>query len=183
MTHPRVRAICRLAVAWTLAFCLLSCEKGPGPPSDSDVVVATVNKEPITLRALKTEVAKVRGLSPPAAARSGTRTEVSRALRQLVKEGRFRSDLYYRLNIFPIHLPPLRQRKEDIPMLVEQFLEDICGDYGVAAKNIDDDAVKLLQDYNWTGNIRELRNVVERLVILSGKNITAEDVKSYVMPR
>ena len=85
MTHPRVRAICRLAVAWTLAFCLLSCEKGPGPPSDSDVVVATVNKEPITLRALKTEVARVRGLSPPAAARSGTRTEVSRALRQLVE--------------------------------------------------------------------------------------------------
>jgi DNA-binding NtrC family response regulator len=68
-------------------------------------------------------------------------------------------------------------------LLVEQFLQDICSDYGIAAKAIDSDAIKLLQQYNWTGNIRELRNVVERLVILSGKYITAEDVRSYVMPK
>jgi two-component system nitrogen regulation response regulator NtrX len=67
--------------------------------------------------------------------------------------------------------------------LVDQFLEDICSDYGIAKKNIDDDAIKLLKEYDWTGNIRELRNVVERLVILSAKTITEEDVKSYVMPR
>lgn len=85
MTHLRIRAICRLAAAWTVAACLLSCARSPEPPSDSNVVVAKVNSAPITLKALKTEIARVRGVSPPAAARSGTRTEVSRALRQLVE--------------------------------------------------------------------------------------------------
>ena len=85
MTHPRIRAICQLAAAWTVAVCLLSCARGQEPPSDSNVVVAKVNSAPITLKALKTEIARVRGVSPPAAARSGTRTEVSRALRQLVE--------------------------------------------------------------------------------------------------
>jgi len=85
MTHARIRAICRLAVAWTLAVSLHSCERGPEPHSASNVVVATVNTAPITLKALKTEIARVRGVTPPAAARSGTRTEVSRALRQLVE--------------------------------------------------------------------------------------------------
>lgn len=75
-----------MAAAWTVAVCLLSCARGPEPPSDSNVVVATVNGAPITLKALKTEIARVRGVSPPAAARSGTRTEVSRALRQLVEQ-------------------------------------------------------------------------------------------------
>jgi len=82
-----------------------------------------------------------------------------------------------------IHVPSLNERRDDIPILVEQFLRDICADYGIARKDIDADAIKLLQQYNWTGNIRELRNVVERLVILSGKHITAEDVKNYVMPK
>jgi DNA-binding NtrC family response regulator len=66
---------------------------------------------------------------------------------------------------------------------VEQFLKDICTDYGIALKNIDDEAIKLLQEYNWTGNVRELRNVLERLVILSGKSITPDDVKAYVLPK
>jgi DNA-binding NtrC family response regulator len=66
---------------------------------------------------------------------------------------------------------------------VETFLEDICKDYGMAHKTIADDALRLLQNYNWTGNIRELRNVVERLIILSGKFITKEDVKNYVLPK
>ncbi|PZR25142.1 MAG: response regulator [Citrobacter freundii] len=95
----------------------------------------------------------------------------------------FRLDLYHRLSVILIHVPSLNARRDDIPMLVDQFLEDICADYGIVKKNIDDDALKLLQEYNWTGNIRELRNVVERLVILSSKSITGEDVKSYVMPR
>ena len=100
-----------------------------------------------------------------------------------VEEKNFRLDLYHRLSVILIHVPSLNERRDDIPMLVEKFLEDICSDYGIAQKPIDDDAIKLLQEYNWTGNIRELRNVVERLVILSGKNITTEDVKSYVMPK
>jgi two-component system nitrogen regulation response regulator NtrX len=95
----------------------------------------------------------------------------------------FRLDLYHRLSVIIIHVPSLNERRDDIPILVDQFLEDICTDYGIAKKTIDHDAISLLKDYDWTGNIRELRNVVERLVILSAKEITAEDVKSYVMPR
>lgn len=100
-----------------------------------------------------------------------------------VEAKNFRLDLYHRLSVILIHVPSLNDRRDDIPLLVEQFLDDICSDYGTARKVIDDDAIKLLQEYNWTGNIRELRNVVERLVILSGKNITIEDVKNYVMPK
>jgi two-component system, NtrC family, nitrogen regulation response regulator NtrX len=100
-----------------------------------------------------------------------------------VENKNFRLDLYHRLSVIIIHVPSLNERKDDIPLLVEQFLKDICTDYGVAIKQIDGDAIKLLQEYNWTGNIRELRNVVERLVILSGKSITVEDVNNYVMPK
>ena len=100
-----------------------------------------------------------------------------------VEEKSFRLDLYHRLSVILIHVPSLNERRDDIPVLVDQFLEDICSDYGIAKKNIDEDAIKLLKEYDWTGNIRELRNVVERLVILSAKTITEEDVMSYVMPR
>jgi two-component system, NtrC family, nitrogen regulation response regulator NtrX len=100
-----------------------------------------------------------------------------------VEEKRFRLDLYHRLSVIIIHVPSLNERKDDIPLLVDRFLSDICNEYGVAKKNIDDDALKLLEEYNWTGNIRELRNVVERLIILSGKTISTEDVKSYVVPK
>ena len=109
--------------------------------------------------------------------------DTNKDLLKEVEEKNFRLDLYHRLSVILIHVPSLNERRDDIPMLVEKFLEDICSDYGIAQKPIDDDAIKLLQEYNWTGNIRELRNVVERLVILSGKNITTEDVKSYVMPK
>jgi two-component system, NtrC family, nitrogen regulation response regulator NtrX len=100
-----------------------------------------------------------------------------------VEAKNFRLDLYHRLSVILIHVPSLNDRRDDIPLLIDQFLDDICSDYGTAKKVIDADAIKLLQQYNWTGNIRELRNVVERLVILSGKNITAEDVHNYVMPK
>jgi two-component system, NtrC family, nitrogen regulation response regulator NtrX len=97
-----------------------------------------------------------------------------------VEAKNFRLDLYHRLSVIVIHVPSLHERKDDIPALVEHFLDDICSDYGIARKMISDDAIRLLQEYRWTGNIRELRNVVERLVILSGKTITKEDVKSHV---
>jgi DNA-binding NtrC family response regulator len=100
-----------------------------------------------------------------------------------VEAKNFRLDLYHRLSVILIHVPSLNDRRDDIPILVEKFLQDICADYGVALKTIDTVAINLLQQYNWTGNIRELRNVVERLVILAGKNITAEDVNNYVMPK
>ena len=99
-----------------------------------------------------------------------------------VEEKRFRIDLYHRLGVILIHVPSLNERKDDIPLLVDRFLQDICNDYGIAPKMISEDAVKQLQAYNWTGNVRELRNVVERLVILSGKSITREDVSTYVLP-
>ncbi|HEX5652933.1 MAG TPA: sigma-54 dependent transcriptional regulator [Chitinophagaceae bacterium] len=100
-----------------------------------------------------------------------------------VETKNFRLDLYHRLSVILIHVPSLNERRDDIPLLVDQFLTDICSDYGTAKKDIDEEAIQLLQQYNWTGNIRELRNVVERLVILSGKTITVEDVKNYVMPK
>ena len=100
-----------------------------------------------------------------------------------VESKNFRLDLYHRLSVILIHVPSLNERRDDIPLLVDQFLTDICSEYGTAKKEIDEDAIQLLQQYNWTGNIKELRNVVERLVILSGKKITMEDVKNYVMPK
>jgi two-component system, NtrC family, nitrogen regulation response regulator NtrX len=99
-----------------------------------------------------------------------------------VEEKNFRLDLYHRLGVILIHVPSLNNRREDIPALVDRFLQDIAKDYGQAKKGIDKDAIELLKKHNWTGNIRELRNVVERLIILSGKNIGAEDVKNYVLP-
>ncbi|MDZ4807793.1 MAG: sigma-54 dependent transcriptional regulator [Bacteroidota bacterium] len=111
---------------------------------------------------------------------------ISATNKDLLKEvdaKNFRLDLYHRLSVILIHVPSLNERRDDIPLLVQQFLTDICADYGIAEKPIDDDAIKLLQQYNWTGNIRELRNVVERLVILSGKTITIDDIRSYVMPK
>ena len=100
-----------------------------------------------------------------------------------VEEKAFRLDLYHRLSVILVHVPSLNERRTDIPLLVTNFLKEICEDYGIATKEIDGDAMTSLQEYNWTGNIRELRNVVERLVILSGKTITKDDVKTYVLPK
>jgi len=100
-----------------------------------------------------------------------------------VEEKNFRLDLYHRLSVIIIHVPSLNERREDIPALVNHFLHLICNDYGIPVKGIEKEAVEMLQQNNWTGNIRELRNVVERLIILSGKNITGADVASYVMLR
>ena len=100
-----------------------------------------------------------------------------------VDEKNFRLDLYHRLSVIIIHVPSLNDRKADIPLLVDKFLTDVCSDYGIARKNIDDPALNALKQHDWSGNIRELRNVVERLVILGGKVITEEDVEMYVLPK
>ncbi len=100
-----------------------------------------------------------------------------------VDEKNFRLDLYHRLSVIIIHVPSLNERRDDIPLLVDKFLQDICNEYGIARKGIDEEAIRALQEYNWTGNIRELRNVVERLIILSSKSINREDVASYVLPK
>ncbi len=100
-----------------------------------------------------------------------------------VDEKSFRLDLYHRLGVIIIHVPSLNERKQDIPMLVKYFLELIASDYGQSVKEIEPAALASLQEHNWTGNIRELRNVVERLIILSGKVISKEDVLNFVLPR
>ena len=100
-----------------------------------------------------------------------------------VDDKNFRLDLYHRLGVIIVHVPSLNERREDVPFLVNYYLEKIADEYGQSKKIIDKDAMELLTNYNWTGNIRELRNVVERLIILSGKNITADDVMNYVLPR
>ena len=100
-----------------------------------------------------------------------------------VEEKSFRLDLYHRLSVIIIHVPSLNDRKDDIPLLIDKFLHDICTEYGIAKKIIEEDAVRALQEYNWTGNIRELRNVVERLIILSAKTISREDIDNYVLPK
>jgi len=97
-----------------------------------------------------------------------------------VEAKNFRLDLYHRLGVILIHVPSLNDRKDDIPILIEHFLTDIATEYRQSKKLIHKKALEALQVHNWTGNIRELRNVVERLVILSGKEITPEDVKNYI---
>jgi DNA-binding NtrC family response regulator len=99
-----------------------------------------------------------------------------------IEEKRFRLDLYHRLSVIIIHVPSLNDRRDDIPLLVNRFLDQICTDYGIALKKIEQSALEALVKFHWTGNIRELRNVVERLIILSGKNITLADVRAHVIP-
>ncbi|MDP4710458.1 MAG: sigma-54 dependent transcriptional regulator [Saprospiraceae bacterium] len=102
-------------------------------------------------------------------------------LRKEIEAGRFREDLYHRLAVIIIQVPALNDRREDIPQLVSHFIERICEDYGVPPKKIAADAMRGLQEVNWTGNIRELRNVVERLIILSKQEITLDEVKRFVL--
>lgn len=101
-------------------------------------------------------------------------------LREEIEKGNFREDLYHRLSVIVITVPSLDERKSDIPLLVNYFIGQICNETGMQPREVEEDAMKLLVDKSWTGNIRELRNVVERLLILSGSSITAEDVHNYV---
>lgn len=99
-----------------------------------------------------------------------------------IDEGRFRMDLYHRLSVILIHVPSLSERRDDIPQLAKSFCEEICGDYNIPLKDFTAKAMKALQELPWTGNIRELRNMVERLIILSGKTITDADVWNFANP-
>ena len=102
-------------------------------------------------------------------------------LREEIEKGRFREDLYHRLSVIVITVPSLDERKEDIPLLVEYFINQICSETGMHRRNVEPEAMRMLVGKTWTGNIRELRNVVERLLILSGERITADDVRAYVL--
>ena len=100
-------------------------------------------------------------------------------LRDEIAKGNFREDLYHRLSVIVICVPPLRSRHGDIPMLVDYFIGNICAEYGMARKAIEAQAVEALSRMKWSGNIRELRNVIERLIILSGERISMDDVELY----
>ena len=102
-------------------------------------------------------------------------------LKEEIAKGTFREDLYHRLSVIVINVPSLDERKDDIPLLVDYFIDQICSETGMIPRKIEPDAMQLLVDKSWTGNIRELRNVVERLLILSGDSITASEVRAYVI--
>ncbi len=102
-------------------------------------------------------------------------------LKEEIAKGTFREDLYHRLSVIVINVPTLDERKSDIPLLVDHFIGQICSETGMLPRDIEADAMQLLVGKSWTGNIRELRNVVERLLILSGEKITADDVRAYVL--
>ena len=100
-------------------------------------------------------------------------------LKKEIETGNFREDLFHRLNVIPIHVPSLDNRKEDIPLLVKHFCELICSEQGIQLKSFENSAIEVLQSRLWTGNIRELRNVVERLIILGGTTISKEDIEMF----
>jgi two-component system nitrogen regulation response regulator NtrX len=101
-------------------------------------------------------------------------------LKEEIKKGKFREDLYHRLAVIIIHVPQLKERLEDIPLLVDYFSEIICNEYNIPKKEFTAGAVSELQKLDWTGNIRELRNVVERLIILGGKSVSKGDIQRFV---
>jgi two-component system nitrogen regulation response regulator NtrX len=103
-------------------------------------------------------------------------------LKEAIALGRFREDLYHRLSVILVQVPSLNDRAEDIPLIADYFNQNLCSDYGIPAKTISPDAITELKKINWTGNIRELRNVIERLVILCDKEITAKDIIEFAQP-
>ena len=101
-------------------------------------------------------------------------------LKAEIEKGNFREDLYHRLSVIVLHVPSLDERKDDIPILVDYFIDQVCTEAGMPKKAVSPEAMKLLQEKSWTGNIRELRNVVERLLILGSNPVSAQDVRDYV---
>ena len=132
------------------------------------------------LRALQESIIVRVGNDTPIKVNVRVIAATNKDLMEEIKKGYFREDLYHRLSVILIHVPSLDNRKEDIPLLANHFIKQICADYGQSPKDITQEAIEELQSHNWTGNIREFRNVIERLIILSDKIITPEDVKLYV---
>jgi transcriptional regulator with GAF, ATPase, and Fis domain len=138
---------------------------------------------------LKAQAKVLRALQEHKISRVGSDKEIKVNVRVLaatnkdlqneIKGGRFREDLYHRLGVILINNPSLDERKDDIPILIEHFNKEICKEHGIAVKTFTDDALKVLMAYKWSGNIRELRNVIERLIILSSDLIDKEAVQSF----
>jgi len=131
------------------------------------------------LRVLQENIVTKIGSDSPVKVNVRVVAATNKDLSEEIKNGNFREDLYHRLSVILINVPSLESRKEDIPLLASHFIEQICNEYGQPPKEIDPEAVLELQNRAWTGNIREFRNVIERLIILCNKRITLEDVKQY----
>jgi DNA-binding NtrC family response regulator len=134
------------------------------------------------LRALQENIITRVGSDTPIKVNVRVIAATNKDLAEEIKNGNFREDLYHRLSVILINVPTLESRKEDIPLLTNYFVEQICSEYGQPPKEIDPEAIEELQNRRWTGNIREFRNVIERLIILCNKTITLEEVKLYAPP-
>ena len=132
------------------------------------------------LRALQENIITRVGSDKPVEVNVRVLAATNKDLQEEIKNGSFREDLYHRLSVILIHVPSLNQRKEDIPLLANYFIEQLCAEYGQPMKEITPEALDLLAVKSWSGNIREFRNVIERLIILGGKTITEEDIVSFV---
>ncbi|MCK9639760.1 MAG: sigma-54 dependent transcriptional regulator [Prolixibacteraceae bacterium] len=132
------------------------------------------------LRALQENIITRVGSDKPVEVNVRVLAATNKDLQEEIKNGNFREDLYHRLSVILIHVPSLNQRKEDIPLLANYFIEQLCAEYGQPMKEITPEALELLAAKSWSGNIREFRNVIERLIILGGKTITEEDIVSFV---
>ena len=131
------------------------------------------------LRALQENIITRVGSDSPIKVNVRVIAATNKELSEEIKNGNFREDLYHRLSVILINVPSLESRKDDIPLLAGYFIDQICGEYGQPPKEIETDAIEELQNRKWTGNIREFRNVIERLIILCNKTITREDVRLY----
>ncbi|MCX8005901.1 MAG: sigma-54-dependent Fis family transcriptional regulator [Burkholderiaceae bacterium] len=144
---------------------------------------------PLPLQARLLRVLQERAVTPLGSTRAiGVNAAVicatHRRLRDAIAAGTFREDLYYRLNVFPINIPPLRERKQDIPFLVEHFIKKLAGETGSRVRTVSDEALRRLMDYHWPGNVRELENVIERsLLLATGERLEASDIRLEVNPR
>jgi two-component system nitrogen regulation response regulator NtrX len=143
----------------------------------------TLSAQAKVLRALQENVIQKVGGEKDVKVNCRVLAATNKDLRKEIAEGRFREDLYHRLAVILIHVPSLNDRRDDIPMLAEHFLTLICQEHGIAKKSFSVKALKALQNVDWTGNIRELRNIVERLVILCGSEIQEDDISIYANPK
>ena len=135
------------------------------------------------LRALQENVIQRVGGEKDIKVNSRVIAATNKNLRNEIDEGNFREDLYHRLAVILIHVPSLNERRDDIPLLANHFLTMVCSEHGIGRKSFDDEALIALQKTDWTGNIRELRNIIERLIILGGDVINAGDVLMFANPR
>ncbi len=143
----------------------------------------SLNAQAKVLRALQENVISRVGSDKDIKVNVRVLAATNKNLKQEIENNNFREDLYHRLSVILIHVPSLNERLDDIPLLTEHFNAIICNELGISIKTIEEDAIKELQKHDWTGNIREFRNVIERLIILCPDSITAADVKLYAGPQ